>query len=103
MATVMIFAKKKNRLGTMNELPGSKLTGHQKMATRIPKGVTPECFNRGSTVLLTTTLSHVKWVGVQLRSPLDSRRFESLTVPRAIEGWRDAFGNKVYKVQRTVY
>jgi hypothetical protein len=27
-----------------------------------PKGVTPECFNRGST-MLTTTLSHVEWVG----------------------------------------
>jgi|GEM_PF-5265668 len=28
-----------------------------------PKGVTPECFYRGSTMLLTTTLSHVEWVG----------------------------------------
>ena len=27
------------------------------------KGVTPERFYRGSTVLLTTTLSHVEWVG----------------------------------------
>ena len=50
-----------------------------------PKGVTPECFNRGST-MLTTTLSHVEWVGVQFRSRVDSRRFENLTVPREIEG-----------------
>ena len=33
---------------------------------RIPKGVTPECFNRGST-MLTTTLSHVEWVGGPVR------------------------------------
>ena len=46
------------------ELPRSKLRGYQNIAMRIyPKGVTPECFNRGSTVLLTTTLSHVEWVG----------------------------------------
>jgi hypothetical protein len=39
-----------------------KKIGHQKIAMRIyPKGVTPECFNRGSTVL-TMTLSHVEWV-----------------------------------------
>jgi hypothetical protein len=29
--------------------------------------VTPECFNRGSTVL-TTTLSHVEWVGGPVRN-----------------------------------
>jgi hypothetical protein len=29
--------------------------------------VTPECFYRGSTVLLTTTLSHVEWVGGPVR------------------------------------
>jgi hypothetical protein len=47
----------------INELPRSKLTGYQDIATRIyPKGVTPECFNRGST-MLTTTLSEVEWVG----------------------------------------
>ena len=33
------------------------------MALKIyPKGVTFECFYRGST-MLTTTLSHVEWVG----------------------------------------
>jgi hypothetical protein len=33
----------------INELPRSKLTGYQDMATRIyPKVVTPACFNRGS-------------------------------------------------------
>jgi four helix bundle protein len=33
----------------LNELPRSKLTGYQNIAMRIyPKGVTPECFNRGS-------------------------------------------------------
>ena len=32
-----------------NELPRSKLTGYQNPAMRIwPKGVTPECLNRGS-------------------------------------------------------
>ena len=36
-----------------------------------PKGVTPECFNRGST-MLTTTLSRVEW-GSHFRSRLDSR------------------------------
>ena len=37
-----------------------------------PKGVTPECFYRGSTVL-TTTLSHVEWVGGPVRgSPVVS-------------------------------
>jgi hypothetical protein len=34
---------------TQNELPRSKLTEYQNIAMRIyPKGVTPECFNRGS-------------------------------------------------------
>ena len=33
----------------VNELPRSKLTRYQNIAMRIyPKGVTPECFNRGS-------------------------------------------------------
>jgi hypothetical protein len=33
----------------VNEPPRSKLTGYQNIAMRIyPKGVTPECFNRGS-------------------------------------------------------
>ena len=51
-----------------------------------PKVVAPECFYRGST-MLTTTLSHVEWVGGPVRtSALDSRRFENLTVPREIEG-----------------
>ena len=45
------------------ELPRTKLTGYQNKSMRIyPKGVTPECFNRGST-MLTTTLSQVEWVG----------------------------------------
>ena len=42
-----------------------------------PQVVTPECFNRGSTVL-TTTLSHVEWVGGPVRNspgfPLKSMR-----------------------------
>ena len=34
---------------TPNELHRSKLTGYQNLAMRIyPKGVTPECFNRGA-------------------------------------------------------
>ena len=37
-----------------------------------PKVVTPECFYRGSTVL-TTTLSHVEWVGGPARVRLDFR------------------------------
>ncbi len=37
--------------------------GYQNIAMRVyPKGVTPKCFNRGST-MLTTTLSHAEWVG----------------------------------------
>ena len=37
--------------------------GYQNIVMRVyPKGVTPKCFNRGST-MLTTTLSHVEWVG----------------------------------------
>ena len=33
----------------IDELPRSKLTGYQNTAMRIyPKGVTPECFNQGS-------------------------------------------------------
>ena len=40
--------------------------------------------------MLTTTLSQVEWVGVQFRTRLDSRRFESLTVPREIEGLKHA-------------
>jgi hypothetical protein len=52
------------------ELPRSKLTGYKNIAMRIyPKGVTPKCFNRGSSLGLA----------------LDSRRFENLTVPREIE------------------
>jgi hypothetical protein len=51
----------------------AKLTGVKKGFMRIyPKRVTPECFNRGST-MLTTTLSHVEWVGVQSELRLDSR------------------------------
>ena len=49
-----------------------------------PKAVTPERFNRGST-MLTTTLSQVEWAG-PVPICLDSRRFENLTVPRKIEG-----------------
>jgi hypothetical protein len=41
------------------------------------KGVTPECLNRGSTIL-TTTRSNGS--GGQFRSRLNSRRFENLTV-----------------------
>ena len=40
--------------------------------TIFPNLVTPECFNRGS-AMLTTTLSQVEWVGVQIRTRLDSR------------------------------
>ena len=47
-----------------------------------PKGVTPECFYRGST-MLTTTLSHVEWVGGPVLVCLD---LENLAVPREIEG-----------------
>jgi len=37
--------------------------GYQNIVMRVyPKGVTPKCFNRGST-MLTTTLSHAEWVG----------------------------------------
>jgi hypothetical protein len=46
-----------------NELPRSKLRGIELTVTiMFSKVVTPECFYRGSTVL-TTTLSHVEWVG----------------------------------------
>jgi hypothetical protein len=34
----------------------------------LPKSITPECFNRGSTVL-TTALSHVEWFGGPVRIP----------------------------------
>jgi hypothetical protein len=58
----------------MKLISRSKLTGYQNIAMRIyPKGVTPECFNRGSTVLATTTLSTSNGSGVQSRSRLDSR------------------------------
>jgi hypothetical protein len=36
--------------------------GYKNFMGNYPKVVTPECFYRGST-LLTTTLSHVEWVG----------------------------------------
>ena len=73
----------------INELPLSKLTGYRDIATRIcPKGVTPECFNRGST-MLTTTLSEVEWVG----GPVPG--FPTVREPHRSEGNRgiDAFGN----------
>jgi len=38
-----------------------------------PKGVTPECFYRGSTSLTTTLSSLSKGSGVQMRFRLDSR------------------------------
>jgi hypothetical protein len=67
------------------ELPRSKLTGYQNIAIIIcPKGVTPECLNRGST-MLTTTLSQVEWVGGPAPASPGFRRFENLTVPREIE------------------
>ena len=47
------------------------------------KGVTPECLNRGSTMLTTTLRSNGS--GGQFRSRLDSRRFENLTVLSEIE------------------
>jgi hypothetical protein len=56
-----------------------------------PKGVTPECFNRGST-MLTTTLSHVEWVGGPV---LVSPGFPTVREPYRAEGNRgiEAFGN----------
>jgi hypothetical protein len=46
-----------------NNSPRSKLTEYQKAFMRIyPEVVTRECIYRGST-MLTTTLSHVEWVG----------------------------------------
>src|SRR6266436_6291157 len=75
-----------------NKLPRSKLTGCQNISMRIdPKGVTPECFNRGSTVL-TTTLSHVEWVGGPV--PV-SPGFPTVREPHRPEGNRGikTFGN----------
>jgi hypothetical protein len=75
-----------------NELPRSKLTGYQNRAMRIyPECVTPECFNRGST-MLTTTLSRVEWVGGPV--PV-SPGFPTVREPHRPEGNRgiDAFGN----------
>jgi hypothetical protein len=37
----------------------------------LTQSVTPECSNRGST-MLTTTLSHVEWVGGPVRDRVDS-------------------------------
>jgi hypothetical protein len=66
----------------INELPRTKLTGYQDMATRIyPKAVTSACFNRGSTIL-TTTLSQVEWVGgpvlVSPGFPIEATRNDGL-------------------------
>ncbi len=57
----------------------------------LSKGVTPECFNRGST-MLTTTLSHVEWVGGPI--PV-SPGFPTVREPHRPEGNRgiEAFGN----------
>jgi hypothetical protein len=50
-------------MGFANPQPILPRAGYQKTLLRIrPKGATPEHFYRGSTVL-TTTLSHVEWVG----------------------------------------
>jgi hypothetical protein len=79
------------RRWSANELPRSKLPGYQNIAMRIyPKG--PECFNRGSTMLLTTTLSHVEWVGGPV--PV-SPGFPTVREPHRPEGNRgiEAFGN----------
>jgi len=46
----------------MNELPRNKPRGIRIRDENFTPGVTPECFYGGSTVL-TTTLSHVEWVG----------------------------------------
>ena len=48
----------------INELPQQAHAGIRKhlLLRTDPQGVTPECFNRGST-MLTTTLSEVEWVG----------------------------------------
>ena len=56
-----------------------------------PKGVTPECFNRGST-MLTTTLNQVEWVGGPV--PV-SHGFPTVREPHRPEGNRgiEAFGN----------
>jgi hypothetical protein len=53
------------------------------------KDVTPECFNRGSTVL-TTILSHVEWVGGPV-SP--GFHFDKLSVESPVEPPIEAFGN----------
>ena len=74
----------------VNELPRSKLTGYQNKSMRIYlKGVTPECFNRGST-MLTTTLSHIEWVGGPVPvSP--GFHFDKLSVASPVEPPIEAF------------
>ena len=58
--------EKNNGEGRTIEQPRSKLMRYQNIAMGIyPKGVTPECLNRGST-MLTTTLSQVEWSGVRV-------------------------------------
>jgi hypothetical protein len=56
------------------------------------KAVIPECFYRGSTVLLTTTLSHVEWVGGPVPNPPG---FPTVREPHRPEGNRgiEACGN----------
>jgi hypothetical protein len=56
------------------------------------ESVTPESIYRGSTVLLTTTLSHVEWVGGPV--PV-SPGFPTVREPHRPEGNRgiEAFGN----------
>src|SRR5262245_57409181 len=68
-ASSMRFSKKSacTRNLIRRDAPCAELTGIQKGSMRIyRKRVTPECFNRGSTIL-TTTLSHVEWVGGPVR------------------------------------
>ena len=56
-----------------------------------PKGVTRESFKRGST-LLTTTLSHVEWVGGPVPI-LPGFHFDKLSVASPVEPPIEAFGN----------
>ena len=62
------------------------------------KVVTPECLNRGSTVLLTTTLSHVEWVGGPVRVA-PGFHFDKLSVASPVEPPLKACGNDGLRIR----
>src|SRR5438309_9071187 len=69
MTTTTLEPERRGNKQSKMNYPAASCGVSEERDENYPKGVTPECFYRGSTVLLTTTLSHVEWVGGPVPDP----------------------------------